>query len=269
MKRLLPALFLLLCIGSAAARVMIPPELRPPTQYLEIVREKKAPCTSDCFVEYILLSNGVVVKKQLHTDKYDNAIPAFSLRRMDMAAAGAVLDKAGAFLATAQPESGNYIDPNNLYYYDGEKHHVWSSIEAADEFSAIVDAARDAFDGAKMAEEFYLHQYYQPLDGGTQALHIFADGTIISSVFERLSYSMTGTEIARLADKDLAKTKTLAADAQNATAEKFTKCTAGTGLEYGVVEFTQGGNTLKSYTCATGSDPVSALFGHVKALGGN
>lgn len=261
----LAALSLLMGPGAALARVMIPQELQAPSQYLEIVREKK-PCTRECFVEYILLSNGVMVKKQFDTQEYDEAIPAFSVRRAGREAAGSLLGQAAAFFGKESPASGSHTDPDNLYFYDGEKHYAWSGKEETADFSALYGETQTAYTSAALAEDFYLHQYYQPLQGGTQALHIFTDGTIITSVFDRLSYRMIATSIARLNDEDLEKTKALAARAQAAAPGKFMKCAAETGLEYGLVEFINGGNIQKSYTCGTGSGDIPALFSHVRAL---
>jgi hypothetical protein len=180
-----------------------------------------------------------------------------------------MLDKAAAFLGKPMPESGGHTDPNNIYYFDGEKHYAWSDKQPAPEFSALFDDADAAFREGRLAEDFYLHVYYQPLTGGTVALHIFSDGTIIASVFDRLSYRMTSTSIARIGDEDLSRTKKLAAAAQASAAAKYQKCDAATGLEYGVAEFIHGGTIAKAYTCGTGSGDIPALFNHARSLGGN
>jgi len=262
------SLILLLCLaaGLASARVMIPRELRMPNQYVEIVREKPKPCTADCFVEYFLLSNGVMIRKHLDTPDYDDAIPVFSARRVAFEGVDAILEKTAAFLGKPKPETGGHTDPHNIYYYDGDTHHAWSAKEPAPEFTAIFDKFAAAFSEGKLAEDFYLHVYYQPIQGGTQALHIFSDGTIVSSVFDKFSYRMTGTSISRVMDADLATAKKLAAAAQ-ASAGKYFKCDAATGIEYGVVEYVHGGTIAKNYTCGTGSGEIPALFNLVRGFG--
>lgn len=250
-----------LCLAAdlASARVMIPRELRAPTRYVEVVREKPKPCASECFVEYILLSNGVMIKKHLDTPDYDDAIPVFSARRAAFEAVDAILEQSATFLGKPMPESGGHTDPNNIYFYNGEKHHAWSAKEPAPEFTAIFDKAGAAFAEGKLAEDVYLHVYYQPLQGGTVALHVFSDGTVIKSVFDKLSYRMSSTSISRIGDDDLASAKKLAAAAQ-AGAAKYFKCDAATGIEYGVVEYVHGGTLAKSYTCGAGSGEIPALF---------
>lgn len=262
------ALFLLLALVAVAApvssRVMIPHALQVPTQYMEIVREKKD-CTKECFVEYFLLSNGTVVRKVLDTHDYETAMPSFTLRRMPDKTAESLLEKASVFFSTPRETSSRLTDPDNLYFYDGEQFHAWSSLEPApDDFLKLFAEFDDAYNAAGPAEAFYLHEYFQPVNASTVAVHVFADGTVVFSRFDKLSYRMTSTSISKLPDADIAKTKDLAAAAETVKPVPYVKCPAATGLEYGVVEFVHGGQAQKTYTCSTENGEVAALFNHVK-----
>lgn len=270
MKRTLTAIALLLALGAVAAyaRVKLPSESQPARQYIEVVSENKTEgCTADCFVEYILLDNGTVIHKKFDTAAYETTLPAFSVRRADPGAAKKVFTDAASAFAGGLTESGALTDPFNLYFFDGEKHHAWSARKPGAEFKSAYDAIAALHAGGRMTLDFYVHEYFQPLDGGTRALHLFFDGTIIESVFDRRSYRMTSTNLSRLGAADLETAKDLAAQAHGEKPAAYFRCDAKTGLEYGLVEFINGGNLQKSYTCGEGDGPVQKLFRFIRGFG--
>lgn len=263
---LLPLALVILAAGLAQARVMIPRQAQQARQYFEIVREQK-PCPgSDCFVEYLALSNGLMMRKKIDSEKYDEVHPGFDLRRADAAATQTMFEAAAKFYEGNPNTSGKFTDPNNLYLFDGETHRIWSAEKPPAAFEGLLNGVAGAFDAAAAEEAFYLHAYYQPLTGSTQALHVFADGTIIKSAFDRNSYKMLQTSLGRLPAETLEKLRAMVVKARGTTPGGYKRCAVNTGLEYGVVEFTDGGTALKSYTCGTGDGDFPALFNEVKNL---
>lgn len=252
--------------APALSRVMIPHALRGPTQYMEIVREQKN-CTKDCFVEYFLLSNGKIIRTHIDRTDYDNAVPSIDTRDIGEETATSVFDNVKNFLKTPRPESGRMIDPDNLYYYDGEAYHSWSAAEPAiPEFLDLLAAVDKAYSAAQPEKSFYLHEYYQPVSGATRSLHVFDGGTFVESLFDKLSYRMKSTSISQLTDAEASQTRALAAKAAVAKPIPFVQCPAATGIEYGVVEFVTDGQVQKSYTCSTENNDIAALFNFVKKL---
>lgn len=252
--------------GIAQARVMIPRQAQRAYQYFEIVREQK-PCPgTDCFVEYIGLSNGLMIRKKIDSEKYDEVHPGFDVRRADEAITMGMFEAVRKFHAAHTDSSGSFTEPNNLYYFDGEKHVAWSSAKPPADFEGMLNGVAGGFDTAAPEEGFYLHAYYQPLTGDTQALHVFVDGTVIKSAFDRNSYRMLGTSLDRLPPETLEKLRGMVVKARNTNPGGYKRCAVNTGLEYGVVEFADGGTALKSYTCGTGDGDFPALFNAMKEL---
>lgn len=263
---LLPLALVILAAGLAQARVMIPRQAQQARQYFEIVREQK-PCPgSDCFVEYLALSNGLMIRKKIDSEKYDEVHPGFDVRRAGEADTQTMFTAAEKFYAANPVSSGSFTDPNNLYLFDGEQHRIWSSEKPPAEFEGLLNGVTAGFDAAPPDEAFYLHAYYQPITGSTQALHVFADGTIIKSAFDRNSYKMLKTSLDRLPPETLEKLRGMVVKARGTIPGGYKRCAVNTGLEYGVVEFTDGGTALKSYTCGTGDGDFPALFNAVKEL---
>ncbi len=262
----LPFALVILAAGIAQARVMIPRQAQQARQYFEIVREQK-PCPgSDCFVEYLALSNGLMIRKKIDSEKYDEVHPGFDVRRADDATTKTMFEAATKFYGSNANSSGSFTDPNNLYLFDGETHRIWSSAKPPADFEGLLNGVSGSFDAAPADEAFYLHAYYQPVTGSTQALHVFADGTIIKSAFDRNSYKMLKTSLDRLPPETLEKLREMAVKARGTIPGGYKRCAVNTGLEYGVVEFTDGGTALKSYTCGTGDGDFPALFNAVKEL---
>lgn len=263
---LLPLALVILAASIAQARVMIPRQAQQARQYFEIVREQK-PCPgSDCFVEYIGLSNGLMIRKKIDSEKYDEVHPGFDVRRANETSTQTMFEAAVKFYEANPGSSGSFTDPNNLYLFDGDTHRIWSSAKPPAGFEGLLNGVAGAFDAAAPEEAFYLHAYYQPLTGSTQALHVFADGTIIKSAFDRNSYKMLQTSLDRLPPETLEKLRAMVVKARGTTPGGYKRCAVNTGLEYGVVEFTDGGTALKSYTCGTGDGDFPALFNAVKHL---
>ena len=263
---LLPLALAIFMAGVAQARVMIVRQAQEARQYFEIVREQK-PCPgADCFVEYIALSNGLMIRKKIDSEKYDEVHPGFDVRRADDAATQTMFEALKKFYAGQSGSSGSFTDPNNLYYFDGEKHVAWSSAKPPADFEGLLNGVAGGFDAAAPEEAFYLHAYYQPLTGSTQALHVFVDGTIIKSAFDRNSYKMLQTSLGRLPVEKLEALRAMVVKARGTKPGGYKRCASNTGLEYGVVEFTDGGSALKSYTCGTGDGDFPALFNAVKEL---
>lgn len=263
---LLPLALVLLAAGLAQARVMIPRQAQQARQYFEIVREQK-PCPgTDCFVEYIGLSNGLMVRKKIDSEKYDDVHPGFDVRRADEAATQAMFGAVTKFYGSNVHTSGSFTEPNNLYLFDGDTHHIWSSPKPPADFEGLLNGVAEGFEVAAPEESFYLHAYYQPLTGSTQALHVFADGTIIKSAFDRNSYKMLKTSLDRVPPEALEKLRARVVKARATTPGGYKRCAVNTGLEYAVVEFTDSGTALKSYTCGTGDGDFPVLFNAVKDL---
>lgn len=262
-------LFLALIViaeGGAQARVMIVREAQDACEYFEIVREQK-PCPgADCFVEYLALSNGLMIRKKIDSEKYDEVHPGFDVRRADASAAQSMFEAVRKFHVGNTNSSGSFTDPNNLYYFDGEKHVAWSSAKPPADFEGLLSGVAGGFASGKPEEGFYLHAYYQPVTGSTQALHVFLDGTIIKSAFDRNSYKMLETSLGRLPQDALEKLRAMVVKVRNTNPGGYKRCATNTGLEYGVVEFVDGGTALKSYTCGTGDGDFPALFNAVKEL---
>ena len=190
------------------------------------------------------------------------------LRRLDKQATESLFSQMQSFLS-ANAKGNGATDKNNLFLYDGKKLYAYSAQEpATPEFLALFQNASSAFYNAGNSEDFYVHEYYQPISADTSDFHIFSDGTVISSIFGSNSNNLAYTGMFASSPEYLAKTKELAAKALKATPSPYSQCGPESNLNYGFVEIEQNGTYSKSYTCGKSDDSVSALFSYVRSVYG-
>lgn len=263
------ALLGLLAAAGAEALVLVPRQARMPSRYYEIVREKKECPDGGCFIEYIVLSDGWAIKKQFDSPDYDGAEPEITTRKMPLETADALLAQAAAFFAEERPAgSGGAGDRDTLYFFDGAelKSFTLKNGKAPKDYSRLFGDTAAAFEKAGVAEDFYLHAYYQPPHKDIDDFHIFASGAVIFSVFTRDATRMKSTAISGL---DEARYETLRRAAEKALplpSAPYRQCTAETGLDYAHIEIKSDGGFFRSYTCADDDGLLSELFRSVRAL---
>ncbi|HQT45166.1 MAG TPA: hypothetical protein PLO51_04250 [Candidatus Micrarchaeota archaeon] len=230
----------------------------PGLKYFELVMEKQDCPQGACFVEYIFVSNGMLVKKQYDLPNYQGT-PVFELRNADPAAISGLFGAAGRLSS----ENGNVQNPgsehNYFFYYDGQNLSAFSMPDPPQAgFALIFQEAGTAFENARDGGGFYIHTYYQPQAGDAQDLHVFSDGTMIKSVFSSLNNSLLSTSMLRASGADLQKISGLASNAAEAAPDS-TSC-ANTGMVYGAVELEFNRTYAAANTCGSGNGSFSALF---------
>lgn len=233
-------------------------------RYVEVVRQLPKCSGGDCFVEYVVLSSGIMVKKKFDTD--DHEVPAtISLRRTGSATADALFEMASAFFKGRSTSGSRADDLQNVFYYDGEKFYTYASHDAeAPEFRKLFQAADAAFGQAEPSDDFYVHAYYEPGKGNIKDFHIASDGTVIASMFGKQTYLIVYTFMSRTGESQLKNLRELFAKAVQAPPGKYRKCATGTGLGFGFLEMKMDGKYIKSYTCGDEGNDVSALFNYIR-----
>jgi hypothetical protein len=237
----------------------------PQSRYFEIVRELPGCSGGDCFVEYVVLSSGIIVKKKFDTD--DHQVPAvITLRKAGDAAVNDLFGAVSAFF-NGRGNSGSRMDDlQNVFYYDGEKFYAYASHDAeAPAYRRLFQAADAAFAQAAPSDDFYVHAYYEPAKGNTKDFHVASDGTVIASMFGKQTYLIVYTFMTHAGDSALKNLRALGAPAMKSATSRYKKCAPASGLGFGFLEMKLDGNYVHSYTCGDEGTGVSALFNYVRS----
>jgi hypothetical protein len=247
---------------------LLPPAARAEVlKYIEIVREK-SPCPDGgCFTEYIFLSDGLAVKKQFDTADYETR-PDILMRRAAPENVAALFGDATSFFGSEKDKGKSAKDKNNLFLFDGTGVSSYASGELpAPAFLSLFDNFAAAFAAAVPAEDFYIHQYYQPLSGDMGDYHLFPGGTVMFSQYKPVSYDIVSTELFTAEKTPFAAARALAEVAAGVPGAAYRRCPPQSGLEYGFIELRTEGRYLRSYTCGDGDAPADRLFRHIRSLG--
>lgn len=237
----------------------------PRKSYFEIVRELPGCSGGDCFVEYVVLSSGIMVKKKFDTD--DHQVPAvITIRKTDVATVKELFGAVSAFFQGRSNSGSRMDDLQNVFYYDGEKFYAYAAHDAeAPEYRKLFQTADAAFAHAVPSDDFYVHAYYEPGKGNTKDFHVASDGTVIASMFGKQTYLIVYTFMSQTGESELKNLRALGAEAMKTSAAKYRKCAAASGLAFGFLEMKMDGNYVRSYTCGDESNGVSALFNYVRS----
>jgi len=244
----------------ALAMVMVPRHALDAAAYAEVVR-KKANCPNgDCFVEYIFLDNGTAVRLAFHTPDYSGKAD-ITVRHANAEAAAAFLAASTEYLKDKTTPDDWEKHDNKIYAFDGTKPMSFASDETP-AFTGLFEKAESAFNAAPPSPDFYLHTYYQPITGGTGDFHVFADGTVIISLFAAKTDRLLATSLYTLDDAGFGAVRDAATSAaKTIKTAPYQKCAATSEMQYALMEIQAEGNYAKTYFCpGTPNDAAAALL---------
>ncbi|MBM3228924.1 hypothetical protein FJZ26_00680 [Candidatus Parvarchaeota archaeon] len=257
-------LFALLLIAlSGCTTPQPPPAQNASLQYFEIVLEKSACPNSGCFTEYLFTSSGQILKKQYDLPNYQGT-PALEIRQAGEKATKEIFGKASSFATIGGGTPDKTSNKNKFFYFDGRQTHKFSDGDAVtSQFLEMFDAASQAFNSSSPSEDFFIHQYYQPIGLETKDFHFFSDGTVIVSIYGAESGRVESSSMFALEEPELS---TLKQKAQAAVDSAFViggDCASSLKLVYGFIEIRKSGNYLDGYTCGEGYSGTDKLFKHI------
>jgi hypothetical protein len=245
---------------------VLPSEREPaqqPPKYFEIVVHDPTCKGNECFTEYIFLSNGLSIRKLPTTDKAPRR--QVGVKQASDAATAALFSQVESFFTQSSVPNNPGVAQDQLFFFDGDKYRAYNAFAPTpSEVMKIFDASTAAFDAGTAAEDFFLHTYYQPQKGGTKDLHVFADGTVITSMFVRQTSSIMYTSMSQAKDGDIEKIRALAAAAAGAPSKPYAKCPAASGIDYGFVEFQNEGAHGRSFACGEAGNSFSPILSYMR-----
>lgn len=232
--------------------------------YIEIVKEDPT-CSENCFLEYIILSNGTVLKKYIKsfTDKSKN---------------GLSLSKSGDDLSylfkRANEITGKYGNNNgiecdkcviyHLYRNEGETLSSYSSKsdETPEEIKDIMDEIGGVYENSIPGKDIFVHFYFERKDYEFIDYHIFTDGDVIREVFGRKNGELLESDTYRITAKQRSEIKNLIGK------EFFLENTAnisclGKNILWGYLEIKKYDDYNYVYTCADGKLNSDIIFNYL------
>jgi len=241
-----------------------PEPVKENMSYYEIVKEDEK-CADNCFLEYIVMSDGVVMEKYIKdfNNKEKNGIRMLN--------AGVEVEKLFEKVAlffnkygTNDGISCESCSSYHLYYSGRDGRRSFATIEGSNDSEVvnILSATMDLIAKASEGNVDFFHFYYGKKDGGYLDYHIFTDGVIIREVFGKRNGQLLESDIYRSDGKRIADVINLTkADFFNENSEiKF--CNNREFL-WGYLEVKTRESYNYIYTCGDGKNDSDIIFDYL------
>ena len=251
MNAIIIALFAILIISGCA-------DNKNKLVYLEIVHER-ADCNPYCSTEYILFSNGTMMKKQSNDNgPYMNKVELVKVAPEKALSAIMAIEDYGL---EYRPERCDHCNRYTLLTLkDGAPFmHVIEEERAAPKVKEIFDDSSSLFFEGEEIEQFFVQFVYTRLGQNTIDYHIFSDGSVLKEEFigqELVLGAASAFEIEE--DKiDLLKEKF---DSKFFNSKSgLNNCTSN-GLSSGYMQVMKGEFYSFEWTCGTLESRVDDVF---------
>lgn len=166
--------------------------------YFEIVKED-ANCEVNCFLEYIVVSNGEIMEKFI-TDlniKNKNGINMLVARNEDV---NRLNEKVRSFFEHHGINNGikcGNCSSYRLYYrdFEGKKSYAMVESDASDDLMDIMKSTQNVAENSNKSDADFFHFYYSKNDGSYLDYHIFSSGVVIRELFGKKSRDLKKSDI--------------------------------------------------------------------------
>ncbi len=232
-------------------------------EYLEIVHEIKT-CDPYCSVEYILLSNGMMLKKQSNTE--DIIHHEIEFVKIDESVAKEVIESAKQNVFESLNERCYNCDEYTLFFNDKEKSFMYSvNAKNAPLFlKNIKDNLAQLFSSGVATDQFFIQFVYKRIGYNSLDYHIFPDGSVLKEEFAGVDYTLASSEIFLITPEKLNELNNSISedffDSQSNLEKCYTK-----GLEHGYVEILKNDSSKFIWTCGVMESEADLLFNKLLA----
>jgi hypothetical protein len=231
-------------------------------EYYEFVYEDTT-CNTDCFREYIVISNGFTLTK-IEAKRDGQKTTEVSLGTIDTNAAEEVIGYTESIMA-GYKTNGIMCSECRLYhvfYGDNRITRVFSDYgdNTPESIKGIEKQTQLALKDIKESEPFFLHLVFKKVNKDSIDYHFFGDGTVLKEVFginngelkSHMIYRIDGSELRML--KDSVNDNFFIPSSNN-----LHDCEKN-DLEWGYIEIKDKENYGLSFTCGTGNSAADTIF---------
>jgi len=230
--------------------------------YYEFVSEDPG-CKQACSTEYIVNSNGVVLRKVESNIGRDRLVKVnIGIIAKDKAQELILNVKTlvKAFKSEAI-ESYNRRLVHILFSDPDETKSVTKYADDAPQWISEVENNTDlALEATMPVESFYINFVSVPQKGNSLSYHFFPDGTILREEFTKKGRQLISAKAYSIDEKEISAIKEIIPQAYfNSSAGEINGC-RDSGLEWGYIGIKKGGDYKVVYTCGAGNNIADNLF---------
>ncbi|MBN1940841.1 MAG: hypothetical protein JW772_01520 [Candidatus Diapherotrites archaeon] len=260
----------IVAIAFALALFTIEPE--PPAgelSYYEIVHDR-IDCAPACSAEYIVLSNGIVFRRQkvnvMAEDKYRGGRVMVKHNLIDtVRVAGESAAEAIEFAhANVQESFGARCSNCNSFHYfslneENPINYFAEESEAEQVLFGIEEKSANLFNEGVEEDDFFLQFVYKRTGENLIDYHFFYDGSVLLNEYKGYETIVIGTRLFTLEEEKLLELKSMIDnnffESQSGLVECFEK-----GLEMGYIEAQKNNKDSFVWTCGTQNSRADEIF---------
>jgi len=235
--------------------------------YFEIVKKDKD-CSENCFLEYLVMSNGEIMEKFIKdpSDKNINGINMLVSSTEDVRTLNERVERFFQRLGSNDGIECENCSSYHLYYANGNEKRFFASIEsgADPELIEIMKLTENIARNSNKSDVDFFHFYYEKRDSSYLDYHIFTNGTVIRELFGKKNGYLAEARIYLIEHEHVEKiVKILNNDFFNENSE-FLEC-QGKGYLWGYLEIKTSNGFNYTYTCGDGYRNSDAIFNYLYA----
>jgi len=226
--------------------------------YYEVVHER-ANCDPYCSLEYLLVSNGYILKKESHSRgsvQHDITIVKISSSKAEQAIAS-------THNLITEHKTERCVNCNEFTFFtlkEGQPFmHVTSEENSPDEMKTIFETTKELFEEGTEAESFFVQFVYKKIAQNSIDYHLFPNGTIVKLEFIGNSYDLGAAEVYDLETEQIEEIRNLIQPEYFSSESSLHECLTK-GLEYGYLEIQKDDQYHFVWTCGTENSEADKLF---------
>lgn len=226
-------------------------------RFYEIVHER-GDCKPSCSLEYLVISNGIMLKKESQGVYPNHKIELFSILPEK---AGELINLTSANIKESTGEECRNCDLFTLFISTKEKPISFFAKEetAPDFINELEQKTADLEKGGKKEEQFFIQFVFQRLGKDAVDYHFFANGTVLKEEFKGNSFSLENASLYKIPEEKIAQIKSDVKPEFFTSKSSIENC-AEKGLSYGYLEVQKGPSYAFSWTCGAENTEADILF---------
>ncbi len=226
--------------------------------YYEIVLEKSG-CKPYCSLEYIVLSNGLVMKKQSNSQTViENTI---EIVKTTPEKAAQAIKFAQDNLSEQKFDKCNSCD--QFVFFTNKKPDLFMFVsrqeEAPDFLNKIFENSQNLFSGGEKVEQFFVQFVFKKIGKNAVDYHFYPDGSVVKETYVGSSQELAGADAFMLNGQQLGFLKSQITGGLFDSKSGLENCQKN-GLEYGYLEVLRDGEYIFEWTCGTRASKVDTVF---------
>ncbi len=225
--------------------------------YYEIVHERNG-CDPYCSLEYILLSNGTMMKKLNLQDNYDYEI---KVAKIDSARAEEAIKNVEDLVSEyKETRCSNCNEYTLLMQQKGKSFmHITEEENSDSALKEILEDSALLFSEGEQLEPFFVQFVYKRLGQNAVDYHIFPNGSVLREEFVGDSQVLGPVEVFEITEEKAGLLEEKF-DADFFDSETGLSDCHENGLEYGYLQLMKGDSYAFFWVCGTGDSRADKVF---------